>query len=449
MGGFISGKEKNVDQTLIDVLRKIKLEEVSKLKAFYDSKYPETFKLDFLLYEDIFSEINIKWEALGKRLMDADQTIDVFEVFAVLFTFCDGLFELKLKELFILFDFDGSGEIDFSEMYLALQSTLLGFCKLLGFPAPSSIDVKALSTKAMKMIDANENDNIDFNEFSEWIANDEEIQDFFVEYLSYQTREHALKQFQALYHKYIDCFNVASGFQIKAEEESKEPKCDISKLREQLMLRKEAIIPETEIDEILLLLDTKKVGKVDYKTYVDAIRAMCSYLATDLNGDHILQQNEVSTLLWLTEGVEPTKARVNQELKSMDINSDGTISMIEWISYLASIDPVSGTPYFDFDLKQKFDMYDTDDSGSISKHELLQMLEDTFAELMKELKETIQAILKNELDAIAKKIIKQLDKDGSEVLEWNEFKQYMHTFTKEKQQILDIIRKAKEVPKIT
>ena len=67
---------------------------------------------------------------------------------------------------------------------------------------------------------------------------------------------------------------------------------------------------------------------------------MCSYLATDLNSDHNIQPNELSTLLWLTEGVEPTKTRVKRELAAMDINSDGNISMVEWIKYLASVDPV-------------------------------------------------------------------------------------------------------------
>lgn len=95
---------------------------------------------------------------MGRLLEDKEGTVNVFEVFAVLFTFCDGGFDDKLKEVFILFDFDGSGEIDFPEMYLALQSTLMGFCKLLGFPLPSAEQVNTLAKRAMKVIDADEND---------------------------------------------------------------------------------------------------------------------------------------------------------------------------------------------------------------------------------------------------------------------------------------------------
>ena len=68
------------------------------------------------------------------------------------------MYEPKLKELFILFDFDGSGNIDYTEMFLAMQSTVLGFCKLLGLPLPSSDMVKALSDRAVVILDSDEND---------------------------------------------------------------------------------------------------------------------------------------------------------------------------------------------------------------------------------------------------------------------------------------------------
>ena len=99
-----------------------------------------------------------KWEALGKRVMEADGTIDVYEVLATLYTFCDGMFEAKIKELYHLFDFDASGQIDFAELFLGLQTTIYGFCKLLGYPIPPLPSIRTLAVKAIKVLDADEND---------------------------------------------------------------------------------------------------------------------------------------------------------------------------------------------------------------------------------------------------------------------------------------------------
>ncbi len=90
--------------------------------------------------------------------MDKSGLIDIYEAFAVIYTFCDGMFEPKIRELYSLFDFDGSGEIDFAELFLALQSTIYGFCKLLGMPIPTIASIRALAVKAIQVIDSNEND---------------------------------------------------------------------------------------------------------------------------------------------------------------------------------------------------------------------------------------------------------------------------------------------------
>ena len=90
--------------------------------------------------------------------MRADGDIDMYEALAVMYTFCDGMFEPKIRELYRLFDFDGSGEIDFAELFLGLQSTICGFCKLLGFPVPSTAGIRSLAVKATKVIDKDEND---------------------------------------------------------------------------------------------------------------------------------------------------------------------------------------------------------------------------------------------------------------------------------------------------
>eukprot|EP00826_Nyctotherus_ovalis_P024299 TRINITY_DN1880_c0_g2_i2.p1 TRINITY_DN1880_c0_g2~~TRINITY_DN1880_c0_g2_i2.p1 ORF type:complete len:273 (+),score=77.71 TRINITY_DN1880_c0_g2_i2:784-1602(+) len=268
--------------------------------------------------------------------------------------------------------------------------------------------------------------------------------------MDYQTREHAFSLYQKHLHKYLSCFNTASGHCINYEEEEEifviiacNTKADKDKLRDELLARKDSVIPDTEIEEILSLMSTNSANSISSNTYLYITKAMCSYLATDLNGDHVIVPSELNTLLWLTEGIEPTKERVARELAAMDINSDGSISMVEWIKYLSSIDPVSGASYFDHELKVKFDYYDADNSGSISKYELLNMLRDTFKESSKELEAGMKEIFDKCLNDMANEILKVLDKDGSEVLEWPEFKNYMIEFTKKQNEIVEVIRKAK------
>lgn len=165
--------------------------------------------------------------------------------------------------------------------------------------------------------------------------------------MDYQTREHAFALYQKHLHKYLHCFTAASGHPINYEEEEEvfvtipcNPKADKDKLRDELLTHKDSVIPDTEIEEILTLMSTDSANSISSNIYLYITKAMCSYLATDLNGDHVIVPSELSTLLWLTEGVEPTKERVDRELAAMDIDLDGSISMIEWIKYLSSIDPV-------------------------------------------------------------------------------------------------------------
>ena len=99
--------------------------------------------------------------------------------------------------------------------------------------------------------------------------------------------------------------------------------------------------------------------------------------------------------------------------------------------------------YFDYELKEKFDSYDIDKSGTISRNELSLLLKDTFDTFIKELDVTLPHVLENCLDEVALKMIKSLDKDGSATLGWNEFKEFMTEFTKQQSFIMDLIKRAK------
>ncbi len=72
------------------------------------------------------------------------------------------------------------------------------------------------------------------------------------------------------------------------------------------------------------------------------------------------------------------------------------------------------------------------------------MLNDTLADCMGELSESMRLVLKKLLEEAAATIIKELDADGSEVLEWSEFKQSMQAFAQKTSTLLKTIRMAKQ-----
>ena len=72
------------------------------------------------------------------------------------------------------------------------------------------------------------------------------------------------------------------------------------------------------------------------------------------------------------------------------------------------------------------------------------MLNDTFAQCMGDLPESMKIVFKGLLEEAAASIIKELDADGSQVLEWGEFKQYMHAFSQKQTALMQIIQRAKQ-----
>jgi hypothetical protein len=48
----------------------------------------------------------------------------------------------------------------------------------------------------------------------------------------------------------------------------------------------------------------------------------------------------------------------------MDRDNSGTIDRLEYIQYLASLDPNTGVEVFDFNLKKSFDTHDSNKSGT-------------------------------------------------------------------------------------
>jgi hypothetical protein len=64
---------------------------------------------------------------------------------------------------------------------------------------PSEEDLAILSSKAMEVIDADQSQTIDFEEFSEWVKNDEEVQIFLIKYTGFHPLENAVVRYGTIF----------------------------------------------------------------------------------------------------------------------------------------------------------------------------------------------------------------------------------------------------------
>ena len=118
---------------------------------------------------------------------------------------------------------------------------------------------------------------------------------------------------------------------------------------------------------------------------------------------------EIRVLLWLVEGVEPTDERVAKEISFMVKEKKETVTLYEWLMYVCSVDPVTGKTYFDYELKKKFDKYDSNNSGTIEKGELKCLLNDMIIDLYGQYPPEKKDAINGTLNVLVEKWIKNMD----------------------------------------
>ena len=103
------------------------------------------------------------------------------------------------------------------------------------------------------------------------------------------------------------------------------------------------------------------------------ISPMAVFSAADINNSNELDIRDLKILLWLFEGKEPSPLRVQQEMKIIDADNSGTMDRMEFIKYLVS-GSTDEDSFFDYELRKKFDSFDSDKNGTISMQELIAYL---------------------------------------------------------------------------
>ena len=126
------------------------------------------------------------------------------------------------------------------------------------------------------------------------------------------------------------------------------------------------------------LFDYEGEAIISEKQFSHLMKIWSAFSANDINNDNELDANEVKTLFWLFDGKKPTMEKIKRETEIMDEDKSGTIDRLEWLAYLCSAGPDGGQgramDYYDFELREMFELADKNRSGHLNQQELIEFL---------------------------------------------------------------------------
>ncbi|KAK1940821.1 Neurocalcin-delta B [Phytophthora citrophthora] len=388
------------------------------------------------------------WEA-GK--------VDVMEVFAVIIVYCDATMEEKVPLLFELFDFDHSQDISQAELVLLMLCTTRGLCKVAGLPRPATDELEDLATEAFSKIDKDQSGQISLAEFTEWVLNERSVMVFLAKFANTRVIYENQVQYDLMLKEVCAAFMNFSDMDATEEEKRGQQAMLCSEILCEEMIQR--YCPAATKEEIAFLLRTMKTimkNKLESSPVISmdafflVISPYAAFLAADDDGTHSINVKELKILIWLLRGSEPSQTMVESFMKSLDINGDGSLNAIEWVSYALETNKETGSQSFANQIHLLFATSDLNGDAMLSLTELQAGLTSIFAGHLERLEAPVEATSPGsaweELTAaehverrrkskfssisslasdLAKEIMQELDANDSMRIEWYEFRQHL------------------------
>ena len=129
----------------------------------------------------------------------------------------------------------------------------------------------------------------------------------------------------------------------------------------------------------------------------------------------------MQNLLWIWLGYEPSDQRLWMELRTIDENADGRVTLKEWLWYLAQADDCR----FDLGLETRFRKHDRAKRGKLNNIDVSRwMFEEVVAGLGGDmvLEPNGRSLLKITVDNLATELVEDLDTDEDGLLSWRDIR---------------------------
>jgi len=427
---------KPYDKEVLNYLKTKELKDITESLEIIQQDYDHVSYLTYSQFDDIFMGLLNDCEPFFLALQsdhNIEKTVDLYESLAAFIIFSGSSIEEKTVFIFQLFDFDKSETLELTEMIMTLQSAIGGLCKYVYLPIPSLQDVEAIALSIFLLIDHDNNKRITLDEFSVWVTNNFELQDFFLKYTGTQTIQNLHRRvdvFMSTYKLYFD--NVAGG-----------PHKDICVAEDlkSLLMKDNKSVPESEYDMLLQVMvetsayehDKTNTKNINRDVYNMVTKAWSAFTASDGDNENSISTKEFPNLLWVYQGEKPHELALCREMKRIDANHSNFIDRTEWLTYFTSKDKQTGKILFRGKLKTLFDKYADLDSGILALSGMKNLMWDMFAiYVTKATTEESKKDLHEMVNDLAKACMDAVDTGGNDTLEWEEFKDFMDV-TRERQ----------------
>jgi hypothetical protein len=263
------------------------------------------------------------------HLFDTDQNhkVDAFEVLSAAILLADGTTDEKFEALFPLFDFSGTGRLNFDEVNILAQSVDTGLSKVC---QTSSMSDQELVQACRQMFDAHNlpyDKHITREQVRRWLRSDVEA----VSFVESFHKACVLPEIEAAL-KEQERAQAAIFAQITGGQVDSMP---VEVLLRSQDFRHSLANPSDDALRgfVGAMLRPEDGREVHLERYAEATRAWSTFTALGPSARDEVDAKDLALLLWLWRREEPTPAAVEQQLEVLGVQGPGDqVSRAVWVT---------------------------------------------------------------------------------------------------------------------